>query len=171
MKTRKIRIYPDPILKVYTKEVEKIDSNIKKIVNKMFKIIKEEDGVGLAANQIGYNLRILIAQLPDGKPYTLINPEIKEMEGEDVMDEGCLSFPGISIYINRASKIKIIGLELSGNLVEYVAEGLLARVFQHEVDHLNGKTIIDYLTKEEFIKFQRCYDKILKEGLEKKGGL
>lgn len=168
---KKIRIYPDPILKVVTQKVEKIDDNIKKVVKKMFKIMKEEDGVGLAANQAGFNLNILIAQLPDDEPYILINPEITEMEGEDLMDEGCLSFPGITIYIKRAAKIKIKGINLEGKNIEYNAEGMLARVFQHEVDHLNGKTIIDYLSPEEFIKFQRYYDKILKEGIETKGGL
>ncbi len=171
MEKKKIRIYPDPILKTVTKKVEKIDDNIRKVVKKMFKIMKEEDGVGLAANQAGFDMRVIIAQLPDDEPYILINPEITEMEGEDVMDEGCLSFPGISIYIKRAKKIKIKGLDLDGNNVEYVVEDLLARIFQHEVDHLNGKTIVDYLSKEEFIKFQRYYDKILKEGSETKGGL
>jgi len=171
MEKKKIRIYPDPILKIVTEKVEKIDENIHKIVKKMFKIMKEEDGVGLAANQVGFNMRIVIAQLPEDKSYVLINPEIIESDGEDVMEEGCLSFPGISIYIKRAEKIKVRGLDMNGNDVEYIFDGLLARIFQHEVDHLNGKTIVDYLSPQDFIKFQRYYDKILDEGGKTKGGL
>uniref|UniRef100_A0A7C4U7D2 Peptide deformylase n=1 Tax=candidate division WOR-3 bacterium TaxID=2052148 RepID=A0A7C4U7D2_UNCW3 len=171
MTKRKIRIYPDPILKIVVNKVEKIDDNVRKIVKKMFKAMEEEDGIGLAANQMGFNMRIIVAKIPESPSYVFINPEIIEKEGEDIMEEGCLSFPGVSVNIVRASKIKVKGLNLDGKEIEQVFDGLIARVIQHEVDHLNGITIVDYLSPQEFLKFQRYFETILKEGVEKKGGL
>ena len=159
-----IRVFPDPFLKDRVPEIENIPPNINEITAKMLKIMEEADGIGLAANQIGYSLRLFIAQLPEQtQPLIVINPLIIEVDGEDHMEEGCLSVPGVSIEIPRPTRVFLKGINPYGKEVEYELEGLLARVVQHEIDHLNGVLIVDYLSKRDFIRFQREYEELLKK--------
>jgi len=159
-----IRIFPDPFLKNRVSEIENIPSNINEITAKMLKIMEEADGIGLAANQIGYSLRLFVARLPEDKePLIVINPVILEVDGEDRMEEGCLSVPGVSIEIPRPTRVFLKGINTDGKEVEYELEGLMARVVQHEIDHLNGVLIVDYLSRRDFIRFQREYEKLLKK--------
>lgn len=117
---------------------------LRKLINDMKKIMHDADGVGLAANQVGLGLSFFVAEL-DGKFYVFFNPEvIKKSEEEDVMEEGCLSIPGKSGEIKRATEITIKGFDRNGKRIKMRAWGHLAKIFQHEVDHLSGKLFTDY---------------------------
>jgi len=131
-------IYPNDILKQKTKDVKKVDKEIRRIVNEMKKIMKKNNGVGLAANQIGLDLSIFIAE-NGNKILTFINPKILKLEGEKILlEEGCLSLPNIWGKIKRYPKIEVEYLDLFGKRKKIKAQGLLAQIIQHEIDHLNG---------------------------------
>jgi len=131
-------IYPNDILKQKTKDVKKVNKEIRRIVNEMKKIMKKNNGVGLAANQIGLDLSIFIAE-NGNKILTFINPKILKLEGEKILlEEGCLSLPNIWGKIKRYPKIEVEYLDLFGKRKKIKAQGLLAQIIQHEIDHLNG---------------------------------
>lgn len=137
-----IRKIGDPILKLKAKKVEKIDDSIKKLINDMIETMKFSNGVGLAAPQVGISLRIIVVDYEE-KPIAFINPEILEEEGENIDYEGCLSVPGIEVPVKRAEKIVFKAQDINGKVKRYKANGLLARIIQHEIDHLEGILIID----------------------------
>ncbi len=153
-----IRTWPDKILKEKMKEVDFFDEKLKEYVDVMFKRMYEEEGVGLAANQIGIPYQILVLDTGVKKyeaqeeseeepiKMALINPKIVEKEGEIESTEGCLSFPGVQITIPRAEKVKVVAKDIEGNDIQLDAEGFLAVVLQHEIDHLNGIPFINYLS-------------------------
>ncbi len=147
---RPIVKYPDPVLKKPTDRVDVIDEEIRKIVQDMFDTMYHEEGVGLAANQIGIPLRIMVIDTTskkDAPPVkaVLINPELLQSEGRITYREGCLSFPGLSVEVQRARRVLVRAWDLEGQVKEYDLEGFPAIVFQHEFDHLNGITFIDRL--------------------------
>jgi len=148
---RKIRIYPDPVLRKVAEEVENINNGIKDIISTMFEVMKEEGGIGLAAPQIGVSHRIIVVSI-DEKGFerlALINPVIEYfLDRKSTMEEGCLSVPGIRADVKRSSSIVVNGLGRSGRQINIETEGLLARVIQHEVDHLNGVLFIDRLSEK-----------------------
>lgn len=140
----KIRIYPDPVLTEEARSVERIDEEIKSISSEMIDIMYENEGVGLAAPQIGISLQIIVIDIGDG-PFVMYNPEITEKnDDQEKMEEGCLSIPGVRLKVLRSTKITIKGLDKNGEKIELKVEGLPAKVFQHEIDHLLGVLIIDY---------------------------
>ena len=153
-----IRTWPDKILKEKMKEVDFFDEKLKEYVDVMFKRMYEEEGVGLAANQIGIPYQILVLDTGVKKyeaqeeseeepiKMALINPKIVEKEGEVESTEGCLSFPGVQITIPRAERVKVVAKDIEGNDIQLDAEGFLAIVLQHEIDHLNGIPFINYLS-------------------------
>ncbi len=153
-----IRTWPDKILKEKMKEVDFFDEKLKDYVDVMFKRMYEEEGVGLAANQIGIPYQILVLDTGVKKyeaqeeseeepiKMALINPKIVEKEGEVESTEGCLSFPGVQITIPRAERVKVVAKDIEGNDIQLDAEGFLAIVLQHEIDHLNGIPFINYLS-------------------------
>ena len=141
-----IRIYPDPVLRRESMPLNVIDSETKEMLDDMKKTMYACKGIGLAAPQIGVPFRIIIVHSEHGL-IQLINPEILESEGEEKGDEGCLSLPDISVNVVRDARILIKGVDANEREVEYEASGLLARIFQHEIDHLRGKLIIDRLSK------------------------
>jgi peptide deformylase len=144
--------FPNDILKQKTVEVKEIDKNIKKIVSEMKKIMKKNHGVGLAANQIGLNLSIFIAE-DRNKIITFINPKIIKFEGEKILlEEGCLSLPGIWGKIKRYPKVEVEYIDLFGKKRKIKAKGLLAQIIQHEMDHLNG--ILFAEKAEKLYKFE-----------------
>ncbi len=167
MAVRKIFSFPDPILKTPTLRVDVIDKDIKKLVEDMFDTMYAEDGVGLAANQIGEPLRVMVIDTTPKKEspplkLVLINPELIHAEGTIKYKEGCLSFPGLTVEVERYSKVRLKALNLEGEEKEYELEGFPAIVFQHELDHLNGITFIDRvnglkrrLALEKYYKLQR----------------
>jgi peptide deformylase len=139
----KIVLYPNKILREKTEKVEKIDKEIKNLVKEMKKIMIQNSGVGLAANQIGKNLSIFVAY-DNKKFYTFINPEIVKFFGkEKIMEEGCLSIPNVWGQIKRYEGVVVSYQDLFGKKKKLKAKGLLAQIIQHEIDHLNGVLFID----------------------------
>lgn len=143
-----IRTYGDPVLRLKTKPVNEIDDSIRSLVADMIEIMYDAPGVGLAANQIGVSKRIAVFDVQDELgPRVMINPEIVEVSGEWEYEEGCLSVPGYSWEIKRPGFARVRALDSEGNEVEYAGDGVLGRVLQHEVGHLEGRLILDVLEK------------------------
>ena len=143
-----IKIYPDAVLRNPSKPVMNLDGQVIKLIDAMAETMYCNRGIGLAAPQLGSLNQIMIANLGEGL-LTLINPQIMELKGEESIsgEEGCLSVPGITVEIKRNKKIVVKGTDREGKEVFIEAEDLLARVIQHEIDHLNGILIIDRISK------------------------
>ena len=138
----------DPVLRETAKPVPKITPNIIKLLNNMADTMRAAEGVGLAAPQIGISKRVVVIDVGDGL-IELINPEILDMEGEEIDTEGCLSIPGIQGDVKRAAKVQVKALDRTGKTVTYSGTGLLARAFQHEIDHLNGILFVDKMIQDK----------------------
>ena len=164
MKAYEIRVYPDPILTSKAENVETFDDTIMEIIDNMRLSLQIAGGVGLAAPQIGIPKRIAIIQ-HETNEYILINPEVVEYSGNDTREEGCLSFPEIFAIVSRPSSVKIKTNDINGEVKFLEVEGYLARAFQHEMDHLEGKLFIDLLTP---LKRGVIRKKMKKRLLEKK---
>jgi peptide deformylase len=136
--------WPDEVLAGKSKPVTEVDGQVVSLARGMGRLMVSAQGIGLAAPQVGVARRIITVNVGDGFLY-LINPVIIERQGRARMEEGCLSCPGISAVIDRNERIRVRGLDLDGNEVTIEAEGLKARVLQHEIDHLEGVLIIDKL--------------------------
>lgn len=141
-----IRIYPDPVLRVRCPEVTAFDARLERLARDMAETMYAAPGVGLAAPQIGISKQLFVADVGDG-PFVMINPEIVEISGEWVFDEGCLSVPGRFWPIERPGFARARGLDLDGGEVEHAGDELMGRVLQHEVDHLNGILLLERLPK------------------------
>lgn len=144
----KILKYPNAFLRKKAKEVDDFkDPKLAELVSGMMKLMEAEKGIGLAAPQVGSDLRICIARV-DNVPYVLINPKIKsKSRKKEIFEEGCLSFPGKFFPVERPVKVKIEARDLSDKKIKIKAEGLLSRVLQHEIDHLDGVLVIDRAIK------------------------
>ena len=142
MATRTIREYGDEVLEKECKEVTKVSLRTKILINDMLDTMYEAMGVGLAAPQVGILKRIVVIDIGEG-PIVLINPEIIETAGEQTGEEGCLSVPGKSGLVTRPNYVKVRALDEDMNEFEMEGEGLLARAFCHEIDHLDGKMYVD----------------------------
>jgi peptide deformylase len=140
-----IRIFPDPVLKIPAAPVERFDARLAAFIDKMRLAMEMYDGVGLAAPQVGLSKRIALVSF-EGSLYVLINPVLLEQEGEQEGEEGCLSFPGIYANVKRPAKIRVAARNADGQEHVHTAEGFLARAFLHEMDHLDGKLFIEYLS-------------------------
>ncbi len=134
--------YGNDILRKPAEKVVSFNEDIKQLIHQMYEIMKAHNGLGLAANQIGVDLQIFTYDIGEG-PHAVINPKIIRSKGEEVGVEGCLSIPGIQGDVPRAEEVVLKGLDENGKPVRIKAKGLLARVFQHETDHLNGYLFID----------------------------
>lgn len=136
--------YPNDFLRKKTREVEDFTNpHLVRLVSDMLKTMEAKKGIGLAAPQVGSDLRLFVAKV-DNVSYILINPEIKSTSRKkEVFEEGCLSFPGKFFPVERPAKVKVKARDLNGKKIKIKAEGLLARVFQHEIDHLDGILVID----------------------------
>jgi peptide deformylase len=143
-----IRQYGDPVLKERTRDVENIDGSIASLVESMIETMYAAPGTGLAANQVGVQRRLFVYDIGDG-PMTVINPQIVESDGEWVYDEGCLSVPGLSWDIVRPNAVHLVGLDLEGNEISIEATELEGRVFQHELDHLDGILLVERLDEDQ----------------------
>ncbi len=137
-----IRRAGDPVLKEIAKPVPKITKQIKTLIDNMTETMREADGVGLAAPQIGFSLRVIVVDIGEGL-IELINPEIVESEGCEVATEGCLSVPGMYGDVERFTQVVVKGLDRHGEMVSIAGNGLLARALQHEIDHLEGVLFIE----------------------------
>ena len=142
-----IRIYGDSVLKKKCKEVTEVDKDIQKLVNVMAQAMYQHRGVGLAASQIGILRRVIVVDAGEGL-IALINPKILWQKGKDILAEGCLSFPGVTLEIKRSREIMVEALNNRGEQVKLNASGVLARIIQHEVDHLDGVLIIDRVPRK-----------------------
>ena len=141
---RQIVTYPDPVLREKAQPVTEIDDDLRQLVEDMAKVMYEDDGVGLAANQVGDLRRVVVIDAGEGFG-AFINPEIiRRGEETQSVEEGCLSLPGIHVHVTRPTEVTVRAMNLAGETLEIEAQGLLARAFQHETDHLNGVMIIDH---------------------------
>ena len=143
-----IRQYGDPVLKERTREVQEIDGSVAALAESMIETMYEAPGSGLAANQIGVMRRIFVYDVGEG-PHTVINPRIVESDGEWLYEEGCLSIPGLSWDIVRPNAVHLVGLDLDGNELSIEATELEGRVFQHELDHLEGILLVERLDADQ----------------------
>ncbi|KPL01603.1 MAG: hypothetical protein AMJ90_07455 [candidate division Zixibacteria bacterium SM23_73_2] len=145
----KIRTYGDPVLRERCREVEKIDGRIKKLVSDMLETLKNVGGIGLSANQVGESKRLFVVDMSrltlEEIPLVVINPRIIEKKGKQTSEEGCLSVPGIWADVTRPQKLKIKGIDLNEKEIEVEGQGILAKVFSHEMDHLDGLFFVDRL--------------------------
>ena len=144
MAIRNLRYGDDEILKKRAREVEEINSKIKELAEDMMETMHKYDGVGLAAPQVGILKRVIVIDLYDEENvYTLINPVIKKEKGEQIVDEGCLSFPNQYGKVRRPKTVVVEALDINGKKVRIEAKDLLAQALSHEIDHLNGEVFID----------------------------
>jgi peptide deformylase len=142
--------YPHPTLRHPSKPLKRVDAELRQIIAEMFDLMYEHEGVGLAANQVDLPYRLFVAN-PEGKPdakdseFVFINPVLSSGRGQEEDEEGCLSIPGVYAPVTRNSTIKVQAYDLTGNEITMDADGLLARILQHETDHLDGTLFIDRL--------------------------
>ena len=154
--------YPDPRLRIRAEPVTKVDAEIVQLVDDLLETMYAASGIGLAATQVDRHLRVLAVDVSEARnePYCLINPEIVEAEGRTSSDEGCLSVPEYYDAVERAERIQVRALDRDGNALAFEAEGVLAISLQHEIDHLDGRLFVDYLSE---MKRRRLKKKYLKK--------
>ena len=159
--------YPHPILRYQSKPIRRVDGELKSAAAEMLDLMYEYEGVGLAANQVNLPLRIFVANPSgtrgDGEELVVLNPELQLPKGTEVDREGCLSLPGLFAEVRRAKQIYLSGYDLQGNVIERQLDGFLARIVQHEVDHLNGKFFFDRLTDEQLRDLESGMDELVSE--------
>jgi peptide deformylase len=156
-----ILVYPDPRLRKVAEPVNNVDDEIRQLVSDMTETMYDANGIGLAATQVDVHLQVIVMDISDSRdqPIVLINPQVLEKDGEQEYDEGCLSVPEYYAPVKRAESIKISALDAEGEIFQLDAEGLLAVCIQHEMDHLQGKVFVDYLSR---LKQDRVRKKIVK---------
>ncbi len=161
----KILHYPDPLLHTVAKPVAEVNDEIRQLAADMAETMYAAPGIGLAATQINRHIRMLVVDISDDKNrlLTLINPQILLKEGEAVREEGCLSVPGVYDKVTRAEHIRVRATNLAGESFELDAQGLLAVCIQHEIDHLDGKVFVEYLSR---LKQARIKHKLTKQARE-----
>jgi len=154
--------YPDPRLRVRAAPVTTVDADVRELIDNMAETMYQAPGIGLAAIQVGVAKRVVVIDISQERNdlKAFVNPEIVAHEGDAVMDEGCLSVPGVYEPVARAQKVRVRALDRDGNLFELEADGLLAVCIQHEIDHLDGKVFVDYLSR---LKQQRIRKKLEKQ--------
>ncbi|MCX7898339.1 MAG: peptide deformylase [Rhodocyclaceae bacterium] len=154
--------YPDPRLSIVAKPVETFDEELARLAADMAETMYAAPGIGLAATQVNVHRRLLVLDVSEDKSalQVFVNPEILGREGEHVGEEGCLSVPGIYETVRRAARIRVRAQDLRGNPFEIEAEGLLAICLQHEIDHLDGKVFVEYLSR---LKQTRIKAKLAKQ--------
>jgi peptide deformylase len=161
MEENKLKIYKygDDILKLKADKITDINGKTVELIKQISDTLHNTyNAIGLAAPQVGESIRLSVIDLSQGENeddmVLLINPEILEAEGKEAGDEGCLSFPGITLNVNRSTRIFLKTLDINGNEIKREIDGFMARVIQHEIDHLDGKLIIDHQTslKKQFVK-------------------
>ena len=162
MTTLNILHFPDPRLRNLARPVQQVDDSIRKLTDDMLETMYAAPGIGLAATQVNIDKRVIVIDISEEKdqPLYLINPEILELDGVEEMEEGCLSVPGVYEVVQRADQVRIRALGRDGQPFEMQANGLLAVCIQHEIDHLDGKLFVDYLSQ---LKRTRIRKKLEKE--------
>jgi len=153
--------FPDPRLRTVAKAVTEFDDKLRQLVSDMFETMYEAPGIGLAATQVDQHIRLLVMDVSEARnqPRCLINPEIINYDGEEESDEGCLSVPGFYEKVRRAEFIRVRTYDEQGTVSEFEAQGIEAVCIQHEMDHLEGKLFVDYLSN---LKRSRIRSKLVK---------
>ncbi len=159
--------FPDPRLRTRARPVTEFDDDLRRLVADMFETMYEAPGIGLAATQVDVHKRLLVMDVSEdkSKPRVLINPEILEAEGEEEMDEGCLSVPGYYETVRRAEKVRVRAQDEHGEWQEFEADGLEAVCIQHEMDHLEGKLFVDYLSSLKRDRIRKKLEKQKKQAV------
>ena len=154
--------FPDPRLRNRAQPVAQVDAALRTLIDDMFETMYAAPGIGLAATQVNVAKRVLVLDLSErrNEPLALINPEILQRAGVEETEEGCLSVPGYFDKVTRAERIRVRALDRDGKQIEFDADGLLAVCIQHEIDHLDGKLFVDYLSE---LKRTRIRKKLEKE--------
>ena len=168
MAIRPIRLAGDPVLRQKAKKVRTIDASIRKLIDDMIETMRDAPGVGLAANQVGVPLRVIVIEIPElddreslnRELYVLINPQIVKRSGLRQLDEGCLSIPGYKAEVPRSVSVTVKGLDRTGKEVRIKAEdNLLAEALEHEIDHINGVLYVDHLeSPDQLVKLDQDGD-------------
>jgi len=160
--------FPDSRLRTKARPVSKVDDEVRRLVDDMFETMYAAPGIGLAAVQVNVHKRVVVIDLSreQNEPQVFINPEILERDGEEEMDEGCLSVPGIYERVKRAERIRVRALDRDGQPFELEADGLLAVCVQHEIDHLDGKLFVDYLSQLKRNRIRKKLEKQARLGTE-----
>ena len=160
--------FPDSRLRNAAKPVAVVDDGVRRLIDNMFETMYDAPGIGLAAIQVNDPRRVVVIDISEqhDQPLALVNPEILEKHGDEEMDEGCLSVPGVYETVRRAERIRVRALDREGQSFEMDADGLLAVCIQHEIDHLDGKLFVDYLSN---LKRQRIRKKLEKEARQAGG--
>jgi peptide deformylase len=161
MTTLNILHFPDPRLRTVAKPVKQVDDAMRQLAEDMLETMYAAPGIGLAATQVNVHKRIVVIDISEerNRPLCLINPEILELEGIEEMEEGCLSVPGVYERVQRADRVRIRALDRDGQSFELEADGLLAVCIQHEIDHLDGKLFVDYLSQLKRTRIRRKLEK------------
>ena len=165
----KIHYYPDKVLTRKAEPVTDFGPELEALAQDMLETMDESEGVGLAAPQVGVSKRLLVLCEPEGEPICLVNPVIEESEGREYGEEGCLSLPQMYARVARATRVKVRAQDLLGEPVEFEAHDFLARIIQHECDHLDGIVFpdrLDVFTREELIEQWE----VVRKGLTKAKG-
>lgn len=150
----RIRVLGDPVLRQEAVSIEDIDGRIVRMAEDMVPAMYEAEGIGLAAPQVGIQKRLFVYDIGEG-PQTLVNPQIIDSDGEWAFEEGCLSIPGLFFEIVRPKQVHLVGRDLEGKEISVEADELLARLFQHELDHLDGVLLLDHLDRDQRKAAQR----------------
>lgn len=161
--TYDIRTFGDPVLLTQSAAITDIDGKLVRLVECMFETLYQSDsGIGLAAPQVGVQRQIFVWDMGE-KPLVILNPKIVESDGEWVYSEGCLSIPGLYVELTRPKKVLMKGLDLNGNEIAFEADELEARLFQHELDHLNGVLMFDRMKPEQREQALKHYGRLNKQ--------
>ena len=184
MAVRPIRMAGDPVLRQKAKRVRTIDASIRKLIDDMIETMRDAPGVGLAANQVGVPLRVIVIEIPELDDreavtrdlYVLINPQIVKRSGERRIDEGCLSIPGYTAKVPRSVSVTAKGLDRTGKEVRIkAADNLLAEALEHEIDHINGVLYVDHLeSMDQLVKLEQDEEPAARSrdgGSEPQGGV
>ena len=148
MSAYSVRVFGDPALKQVAQQVDEVDGSLVKLVDDMVETMYDSEGAGLAATQVGIGKRLFVYDVGEG-PEVIVNPVIVETGGEWYHDEGCLSIPGLSWEIVRPNAVHLVGLDLDGNEISIETQEFEGRVFQHELDHLDGVLLVERLNEDQ----------------------
>ena len=161
--------FPDARLRNVAKPVAAVDDSVRRLIDDMFETMYDAPGIGLAAIQVNDPRRVVVIDTSEERdqPLALVNPEIVARDGEEEMDEGCLSVPGVYETVQRAERVRVRALDRDGATLEFEADGLLAVCIQHEIDHLDGKLFVDYLSNLKRQRIRKKLEKDARQGGDK----
>jgi peptide deformylase len=157
--------YPDPRLRTVARPVATVDESVRRLIDDMFETMYDAPGIGLAATQVNVHRRVIVIDVSEdcSDPRVFINPEVVVKDGIEQMQEGCLSVPGYYDLVERAERVTVRATDRDGNAFELEADGLLAVCIQHEIDHLDGKLFVDYLSEMKRKRVRKKLEKLARD--------